>query len=80
MNERTITLTSLAAWSCWIIGTGMSIWDAFVAIDLLGLAAGFYAGGICLTLRSTVARKAMSMSSAFELGREAERRQGPRSV
>lgn len=66
----TITVRSLAAAICWLIGFTLATLDTFVAYSLTALAVGFMSVGATLSIHGRVDDCADSWSRAYEIGAE----------
>lgn len=73
--EHKVSVSSVGAVACWIIGLTGAVINVFIEPDIGTIAAAFLSGAICLTVRGAIVRSATSTAQAFQLGREAERRQ-----
>lgn len=65
----TITVQSLIAALCWLIGFGLAILDVLLpSYSLTALALGFIAVGATVTVRKHVSKVEESWAHAYEIG------------
>lgn len=80
LDEAKVTVNSVLAGVCWLAGLAVACVDLWAPVDLTGFVVLVVAAASVLTLRAYMTRSQIATASVFQLGRETERRQGPRGV
>lgn len=71
MSCITITVNTLVASACWVIGVGLGVLDIFARADVTALAICFMVIGATVIVKAHVDRYAENWTQAYEVGRDA---------